>query len=267
MADVNLVERFHEAYGKSQGRSGQPGPLRLHDHVMDVTRVVTHVLHHSLPAGYDSRRADTLVLAGYLHDIGKLDPTFTEMLRRVHARESLEGLKRVKHEASTFDFAPEVTRQDLEAVAAVIEQDTGYSIAPAHLEDSALLDDVWAHAVTHHGLFYVSTEEQYGQLRPCIRRHWTVFYPAERGRLTLADLLFEYHPLGGLVIVGDIIASAYHGWGQPINEALQHYSTLAEFIELAQGRTMEAAAAQIMADEQRDTHLAEMVALLLGGIR
>src|ERR1035437_3164898 len=111
-AGMNLVERFHGAYGKSQSGLDYPGPLLLHDHVMDVTRVIVHVLNHSRPANYPAGRADALVLAGYLHDIGKLDENFKEMLRRVHAKQSLEGLPRVKHEASTFDFVPQLTPAD-----------------------------------------------------------------------------------------------------------------------------------------------------------
>lgn len=265
---MNLVERFHRAYGKSQSGLTYGGPLSLHDHVIDVTRVVAHVLKHSRPLGYDTRRADALVLAGYLHDIGKLDETFTEMLRRVHANQSLDGLPRVKHEASTFDFAPKVTLDDLVAVAEAIDTATGYRVAPEHLEDAALLDDVWAHAVTHHGLFYVSTEMHKSLPRPCIRRQWTAFYPREQSRLTLADLLFEYHPLGGLVIVGDIVASAWHGRKRPIEDVLQSYSTLGEFLTLIDGEdVLQAASAQIMRDERRDTHLGDMVGLLIGGLR
>lgn len=265
---MNLVERFHGAYGKSQSGLDYPGPLLLHDHVIDVTRVVVHVLKHSRPADYPAQRADALVLAGYLHDIGKLDENFKEMLRRVHAKQSLEGLPRVKHEASTFDFVPQVTPTDLEAVAATIREETGYRIDPANLQDDAVMNDVWAHAVTHHGLFYVSTEVHGGQERPCIRRQWTAFYSGERSRLTLADLLFEYHPLGGLVIVGDIVASAWHGMRQPIKGVLEQYTSLKEFIDVVQKpEVIEKAAEQQRIDERRDTHLGDMIGLLLGGIR
>ena len=263
---MNLVERFHRAYGKSQKGLTYDGPLLLHDHVIDVTKVVAHVLKHSWPTEYDSRRADVLVLAGYLHDIGKLDESFTEMLRRVHYEESLEGLPRIKHEASTFNFAPDVTLADLQAVAEVIEAQAGYAVDPAHLRDETVLEDVWAHAVTHHGLFYVSTETHEGQIRPCIRRQWTASYAGERQRLTLADLLFEYHPLGGLVIVGDIVASAWHGWEKPIKDALQQYATLDQFMALVQGKdVIDQASMQQRVDEGRDGHLGDMIALLLGG--
>jgi uncharacterized protein (DUF2267 family) len=265
---MNLVERFQTAYGKSQAGLTYVGPLLLHDHVMDVTRVVVHVLRNSRPSEYPARRADALVLAGYLHDIGKLDENFKEMLRRVHNKQSLEGLPRVKHEASTFDFVPQVTPADLEAVAAAIAEVTDYRIDPAHLRDEAILADVWAHAVTHHGLFYVSTEVHNGKERRCIRRQWTAFYAGERSRLTLADLLFEYHPLGGLVIVGDIIASAWHGMRQPIEGVLQQYATLEQFINVVQQREVfEEAAAQQRKDEGRDTHLGDMIGLLLGGVK
>ena len=56
-------------------------------------------------------------------------------------------------------------------------------------------EDVLAFAVTHHGLFYLSFETRWRNT-PRIRREWTVFNYGEKRRITLADLLFDYHPLG-----------------------------------------------------------------------
>jgi len=67
---------------------------------------------------------------------------------------------------------------------------------------------VWALTVTHHGLFYLSYERgRDGILRRLIRRTWTSFYPGEEERITLTDLLFEFYPVGGLVIIGDLMGS------------------------------------------------------------
>ena len=68
------------------------------------------------------------------------------------------------------------------------------------------------------------------------------------------------------MIVGDIVASAWHGRKRPIEDVLQSYSTLGEFLTLIDGEdVLRDAAEQIMRDERRDTHLGDMVGLLIGG--
>ena len=58
---MNLVQRFRDAYGKSQQGLTYDGPLTLHDHVIDATRVAAHILERSQQPEYDRRRADTLI--------------------------------------------------------------------------------------------------------------------------------------------------------------------------------------------------------------
>src|SRR5581483_11316686 len=69
------------------------------------------------------------------------------------------------------------------------------------------IDDALTFALSHHGLFYLSYETRDGQVLRRVRREWTVFNYGEQRRITLTDLLFDYHPLGGLVMIADLLAS------------------------------------------------------------
>ena len=199
------VERYKSALGKSNH-----GGQSLYCHTFDGVEAAVRALRstHSV----DKRMADIAVFATAVHDVGKLDPDFQTMLTA--ARDYPGDLskfpkKRVKHEASSFDYDHrELVENNINEICKEIKAVCGYSITLDYLNNSESMDWVWTFVVTHHGLFYLSYE-QWGDnpIRPCVRRKWTSFYPNEVRRFTLTDLLFKFHPIGGLVILGDLMGS------------------------------------------------------------
>ena len=96
-----LVAKFKSNLGKSSH-----GGQTLYDHVMDCVKVAYKILtdERFAPVEYAERKCDQLLFATFIHDIGKLDPSFQAMLVASRDGQSLPS-KRVKHEASTLDFA------------------------------------------------------------------------------------------------------------------------------------------------------------------
>ncbi len=197
-----LVERFKAALGKSTGRQS------LYDHTMACVEVALRVAR--LLGEAPGPRLDRLIFATFVHDLGKLDPDFQAMLEAAADGRPLPR-RRVKHEASTFDYAhPRLVEESKQAIREELRGACGYGLDLDNVNGKAM-DHIWAFAVTHHGFFYLSYErDRNGVLRPLIRRQWTSFYPNEERRITLVDLLFEYHPLGGLVVISDLLASYCH---------------------------------------------------------
>jgi hypothetical protein len=260
-AALPLTVRFRRSLAKSKGG------LSLYEHTMDSTRVAVHVLEHLASGNYPLEKRDTLVLATYLHDLGKLDQDFQKMLyyRSIDDEESVRGLRRVKHEASSLDaeFRQLVERNLDDAIAAVAEA-TDYQAR----KEQVNLEDVFAFAVSHHGLFYVSVEEWPGKPETMLtRRRWTTFYPREKRRITLTDLLLRYHPLGGLIIVSDLVASYCHGENICLKAVLSEHETVEDFIVDVLMANMETMDAHIRADNGRDYGLGNTLRLLLGGLR
>jgi hypothetical protein len=141
----------------------------------------------------------------------------------------------------------------------------GYDLDLANLEGMAM-DHIWAFAVTHHGLFYLSYERGGEGLCPLIRRQWTSFYPNEERRITLVDLLFEYHPLGGLVMIADLVASYCHEQGKITQTLFGQAQDLRDIFErlIADADEIEEG---IRRYDPRDYGLKETLTLLAGGIQ
>lgn len=251
-----LVDRYKAALGKSTGRQS------LYDHSLACVDAALRVAR--LAGEKPGPRLDRLVFATFVHDVGKLDPAFQAMLEAAASGRPLPS-KRVKHEASTFDYDhARLVEESKEAIREELRGALGYDLDLKHVEEA--MDHVWAFAVTHHGLFYVSYErDRTGTLRPLIRRQWASFYPNEERRITLVDLLFEYHPLGGLVMIGDLIASYCHEQGKEYHELFRQVSSLREVFErlIAHAGEIEEG---IKRYDPRDFSLKETLTLLGGGI-
>ena len=253
-----LVERFRAALGKSTGRQS------LYDHTMACVDVALRVAR--LVNEESGPHLDRLVFATFVHDVGKLDPDFQAMLEAAADGRPLPA-KRVKHEACTFSFVHPV-EESKEAIREELRGACGYSLDLANVcKNGSIVDHIWAFAVTHHGYFYVSYErEPNGILRPRIRRQWTSFYPNEERRITLVDLLFEYHPLGGLVIIADLIASYCHEQGKDYQTLFGRVSSLADLFDrlITYADDIEEG---IKRYDPRDYTLKETLNLLAGGVR
>lgn len=253
-----LVDRYKTTLGKSTGRQS------LYAHSMACVDVALRVAR--LAGEEPGPRLDRLIFATFVHDVGKLDPDFQAMLEASAGGQPLPG-KRVKHEASTFDYDhPRLVEESKEAIREELRGALGYDLSLKHVAGE-VMDHVWAFAVTHHGLFYLSYErDSSGTLRPLIRRQWTSFYPNEERRITLVDLLFEYHPLGGLVMIGDLVASYCHEQGKDYPALFGGISSLGQLLE----RLIEHAPEiedSLQRYDPRDYSLRETLRLLAGGIQ
>ena len=180
----DLITQMRNAYAKSDLK------VSLFEHSYGVLRIVDHMIR-STP-NYPIEQASVLRLGAFLHDIGKLHPEFQHMLKN-----PVEQGKWVKHEGQTYRFAQEVEAEGSALTRWVAQELDCEMILPVDL------DDVLAFAVTHHGVFYSSMEN--GLWRA--RREWTRMEPQEQRRITLADLLIRYYPLGGAVIFADLLHS------------------------------------------------------------
>jgi hypothetical protein len=261
-----LVELFRKSLGKSTGA------LSLYRHTMDVVKGASSIIRFGEEElGYDRARGDLLVLSAFLHDIGKLNADFQRMLRCVYEGrpEEIKRIPKIKHEAETFNILeemPGIVEESEEAILNAVMEETGREIRDGIVR--SVHKDVWTFAVTHHGLFYVSLEEWEGYEGPqtLIRREWTTFYPREVGRRTLLDLLVRYHPLGGTVIVADLLASYAHENGRDLDALLEKYAYPRDLVEHVLLPNADDIEASIRKYDPRDYSLGSTLNLLLGGL-
>lgn len=251
-----LLERFKQATGKSNH-----GGQSLYDHTF--WGVEAGLRAARLAGIKDGLPLDVMLMGLCIHDVGKLDPNFQAMITAARDGRDLPA-KKVKHEASTFEYDHiSLVHDNLATLRDEVRARESHTI---NLDNVlACMDDVWACAVTHHGLFYLSYEDWGEGERPIIRRYWTNFYPSELRRITLVDLLTTYHPIGGLVIIGDLLASYAFEQQRDLAWAFSNVATLPQafdkLLDLAGGLEE-----SLKAYDPRNYGLREILTLLAGGV-
>lgn len=218
-----LIERFKSNLGKS-AHGGQT----LYAHTMDCLKIAYRVLTNQrfTPDGYPEQKSDQLLFGTFIHDIGKLDSDFQAMLKAACSGQPLPS-RRVKHEASTLEFE-QLIQESEEEIKKHLQNMLDYKFT-----EPISFEDTLAFAVTHHGLFYLSFEQRNEKVLPRIRREWTVFNYGEQRRITLTDLLFDYHPLGGLIIIADLLGSfCYEQHIADPENVISRADSLRELVEL-----------------------------------
>ncbi|AEJ60969.1 hypothetical protein Spith_0690 [Spirochaeta thermophila DSM 6578] len=254
-----LIREFKSKLGKSS-KGGQT----LYEHVMDCTKIAYTILTDGrfMPTDYPKQKRDQLFFSVFMHDLGKLNPDFQKMLEAARSGKPLPT-KRVKHEASTLELEV-LLRENVDDVCQHLENEFGYQFSGS-IDN---LDDTLAFAVTHHGLFYLSFEQRGNNVVPRVRREWTVFNYGEQRRITLTDLLFDYHPLGGLVIISDLLGSFSYEQGiADVDSLLNQAGSLRELIDgILEGGVVEAVEKSIRAYDPRTYGLRNLLALLGGGL-
>ena len=254
-----LVNKFKNNWGKSS-HDGET----LYDHTMDCIKIMHKVLTEKrlVPAGYPKQKRDQLLYSMFIHDIGKLDPNFQAMLEASRDDKELPA-KRVKHEASTLDFEALLVETQEEATE-YLRDALDYKITT-----EINFEDALAFAVSHHGLFYLSFElrDGEGEIKR-VRRNWTTFNYNEKRRITLVDLFFDYHPLGGLVIISDLLGSfCYEKQIEDADEIIGHAKSLRDLFEtLLRTGIVKTVEERINKYDPRNYGLQNLITILAGGV-
>jgi len=248
-----IIELFKNSFGKSTGA------LKLYDHCMGSAEIALTILN-KFGQGYPKHKKDMLIFSTFIHDLGKLDPDFQNMLKAVINQEPLPS-KRVKHEASTLEYMDILLRSENE-IKREISSVLNYNITmPIDIEIAL------AFAISHHGLFYISyeTTKNYGD-KWLIRREWTTTNTNEIKRITLVDLLFLYHPFGGLVMISDLIHSFCHEKGLEFRTILSCAQKYREVFDILIREAEELEVALNKDEPRAERGLKALLRLLAGGM-
>lgn len=253
-----LIATLRDNLGKS-AHGGQS----LYSHLIDCTKVAHRILtdHRFAPADYPKQKRDQLLFSTFIHDIGKLDPGFQAMLAAARDKQPLPS-KRIKHEASTLDFE-QLLRESEDEIKAHLDQILGYRFT-----EPVDVDDALAFALGHHGLFHLSFEARNGETLRRVRREWTVFGYREVRRITLTDLLCDYHPLGGLVMIADLLGSfCFEQRIDDADDAIWRAGSFSELISLTvRERIADSVEHSIKRYDPRAYALRDLLTLLAGGL-
>lgn len=253
-----LIDKLKINLGKS-AHGGQT----LYDHLIASAKVAHRVLtdYRFAPPDYPKQKSDQLLFSTFIHDIGKLDCGFQAMLVAARAKEPLPS-KRVKHEASTLDFE-QLLRESEDQIKTHLGHVLGYQFT-----EKIDIDDALAFALGHHGLFHLSFEARNGEVLRRVRRDTTVFGYGEQRRITLTDLLFEYHPLGGLVMISDLLASfCFEQRIAAAEDVIERAQTFRDLIVLVvRDGTAEKVEESIKRYDPRAYGLPDLLTLLAGGL-
>lgn len=252
-----LIQRFKQAWAKT-GHSGQS----LYDHTFQCVDAGLR-LAHFVP-DYPASALNILVISLCIHDIGKLDATFQLMLQTKLKGQAYSG-KLVKHEGQSLarDHIP-LAENSLGELAAELKANFNYQVNVEQFVRNEEWEWAWAAAVNHHGLFYLSYEQdEAGNVQRLARRQWTSYTPLETRRLTLVDFLFHFHPLGGLVIMADQIASYAFDKGVALASIFAGAKSLADVLDKLLD-VAEETETSMKRDDPRDYQLRDMLQLLAG---
>ncbi|RME97866.1 MAG: hypothetical protein D6768_18690, partial [Chloroflexi bacterium] len=121
-----LLDKFKQATGKSNH-----GGQSLYDHTF--WGVEAGLRAARLAGIRDGRPLDVMLMGLCIHDVGKLDPDFQAMITAARDGRDLPA-KKVKHEASTFDYDHiSLVETNLAALRDEVRSSEGYTINLDHV--------------------------------------------------------------------------------------------------------------------------------------
>ncbi|PRX21210.1 CRISPR-associated endonuclease Cas3-HD [Orenia metallireducens] len=232
---------------KSEDYVAEGADVSLEGHSWGVYKILSYLLEK---VDLDDDKKKVMKIAGYLHDIGKKNKEFQQVLKG-------ESKNYLKHEVKTLDYIDDI-KSNWDKILAHLDLELDYS--------EEVLEDILAFAVSHHGLFFLSKVDE-DEYKYKVKKYWTEFSPEEQSRITLTDLLFEYHPAGGFIVLADLIHSYSLAKGVDYRKKIKELSdneSILGFIE--EYFADEALVAEKEKEARMTDALKEILKLTLGGV-